>query len=71
MVNKYIKPEIVKLGHPSLEKIRKGTVSKILSQSDVKPHKISYYLEKIILNPSKMLFAPFVRVVEFHQIHSR
>ena len=46
MVNRYIKPEIVILEHPSLEKIRKGTVSKILSKSDVKPYKISSYLEK-------------------------
>lgn len=30
-------------GHESLIKIRKGTVSKILSKSDVKPHKMSYY----------------------------
>jgi len=34
--NTIVKPKI----------IRKGTVSKILSRSDVKPHKISCYLEK-------------------------
>lgn len=33
-------------GHPSLSKINRGTVSKILKKSDVRPHKISYYLER-------------------------
>ncbi|MFC1864063.1 IS630 family transposase [Thermodesulfobacteriota bacterium] len=33
-------------GHPSLETISRGTVSKILNKSDVRPHKISYYLER-------------------------
>ena len=33
-------------GYPSLEKINRGTVSKILNKSDVRPHKISYYLER-------------------------
>lgn len=33
-------------GHRSLEKINRGTVSKILNKSDVRPHKITYYLER-------------------------
>lgn len=33
-------------GHPSLAKLARGTVSKILSQHEVRPHKISYYLER-------------------------
>jgi len=33
-------------GHPCLEKLSKGTVSKILNKSDVRPHKVSYYLER-------------------------
>ena len=33
-------------GHPSLSNINRGTVSKILKKSDVKPHKIVYYLER-------------------------
>ncbi|MBW1703006.1 MAG: IS630 family transposase [Deltaproteobacteria bacterium] len=33
-------------GHPSLENIKRGTVSKILNKSDVRPHKITYYLER-------------------------
>jgi transposase len=32
--------------HPSLSKINRGTVSKILKKSDVQPHKIVYYLER-------------------------
>ena len=32
-------------GHPSLKNISRGTVSKILQKSGVRPHKITYYLE--------------------------
>ncbi len=33
-------------GHPSLAKLGRGTVSKILSANQVRPHKIQYYLER-------------------------
>jgi len=33
-------------GHPSLAKLSRGTVSKILSKNEVQPHKIRYYLER-------------------------
>ena len=33
-------------GFPCLSRIAKGTVSKILSGNDIKPHKIQYYLER-------------------------
>jgi transposase len=33
-------------GHPSLQKLGAGTVSKILSAHALKPHKVSYYLER-------------------------
>ena len=33
-------------GHPSLARINRGTISKILNKSDVRPHKITYYLER-------------------------
>ena len=36
----------VQAGHPSLAHINRGTVSKILQKSGVRPHKISYYLER-------------------------
>ncbi len=42
----YIRENCETAGFPCLNKLSKGTVSKILSKSDVKPHKISYYLEK-------------------------
>lgn len=43
---KYVRENCKQAGHLSLGKIQKGTVSKILSKSDVRPHKLSYYLEK-------------------------
>lgn len=33
-------------GHPSLAQLRRGTVSKILSRNDIRPHKVRYYLER-------------------------
>lgn len=35
-----------KAGHPSLVQIGRGTVSKILSEAKLKPHKVRYYVEK-------------------------
>jgi transposase len=33
-------------GHPSLKKVSRGTVWKILNDDQIKPHKVRYYLEK-------------------------
>lgn len=33
-------------GHPCLQRIGRGTVSKILTKSEIRPHKIDYYLER-------------------------
>lgn len=33
-------------GHPSLERLGRGTVSKILTKDGVRPHKITYYLAR-------------------------
>ncbi len=33
-------------GYPALRRLARGTVSKILTKSQVRPHKISYYLER-------------------------
>lgn len=33
-------------GHPSLKKLGRGTVSKILARAEIRPHKIQYYLER-------------------------
>ena len=32
--------------HPSLRKLSRGTVTKILQEGDIQPHKIKYYLER-------------------------
>jgi len=46
LLSKHAREHCKDEGHPSLEKINRGTVSKILNKSDVRPHKISYYLER-------------------------
>jgi len=42
----HIRQECVATGHPSLAKLSRGTVSKILSANRIRPHKIEYYLER-------------------------
>lgn len=46
LLAKHAKEHCIKHGHPSMVNINRGTVSKILNKSDVRPHKITYYLEK-------------------------
>lgn len=46
LLAKHVKKHCKEHGHPSLAHINRGTVSKILNKSDVRPHKITYYLEK-------------------------
>lgn len=33
-------------GHPTLKHLSRGTVSKILTQNNIRPHKVTYYLER-------------------------
>lgn len=43
---KHICQHCKEAGHPSLEKISRGTISKIFKKSGIRPHKIIYYLER-------------------------
>jgi len=43
---KHIRDHCQQAGHPSLAKLGRGTVSKILSKAPIQPHKIDYYLER-------------------------
>ena len=42
----HIRSHCQEMGYPSLSNIWKGTVSKLLSKAEVRPHKIKYYLER-------------------------
>ena len=46
LLSQHIRQHCVEAGHPSLARLARGTVSKILRQNKVRPHKISYYLER-------------------------
>jgi transposase len=46
LLAKHIRNRCVEAGHPQLQKLGRGTVSKILAAHPVKPHKIQYYLER-------------------------
>jgi transposase len=43
---RHVHRHCLKSGYPSLSHLSRGTVSKILTRSEVKPHKIQYYLER-------------------------
>jgi transposase len=42
----HIRKHCRKNGHPSLKKLGRGTVSKLLARAEIRPHKIQYYLER-------------------------
>ena len=46
LLAKHIQEHCQAAGHPCLLQLSRGTVSKILSQNEIRPHKISYYLER-------------------------
>ena len=46
LLAKHVRTHCQETGHPSLAKLGRGTVSKILSANQVHPHKIQYYLER-------------------------
>src|SRR6266704_3506307 len=46
LLARHIRKHCVEGGHPQLQRLGRGTVSKILSAHPVKPHKIQYYLER-------------------------
>jgi transposase len=46
LLAKHVQEHCEGAGHPSLRKLGRGTVSKILSANQVQPHKIQYYLER-------------------------
>jgi transposase len=43
---RYARKHCMENGHPSLFHLSRGSVSKILSRSEIKPHKIQYYVER-------------------------
>ena len=43
---RHIRTHCQQAGHPSLSRIGRGTVSKLLSKGEVQPHKIRYYVER-------------------------
>ncbi len=46
LLGQHVRRNCRQAGHPSLRRIARGTVSKILSQAALKPHKVRYYVEK-------------------------
>ena len=46
LLARHIREEAIVQGHPSLQSISPGTVSKILSAQQLHPHKVKYYCER-------------------------
>ena len=43
---KHVRDRAIETGHPSLGKAGKATVQRILKEHDLRPHKVTYYVEK-------------------------
>jgi len=46
LLSQHIREHCVEAGHPSLAQLARGTVSKMLRQSKIRPHKITYYVQR-------------------------
>jgi len=46
LLSKHVQEHCTVAGHPSLEHLARGTVSKILRKSKIRPHKVAYYVER-------------------------
>lgn len=46
LLAKHVREHCMEAGHPSLARLGRGTVSKILAHADIHPHRIEYYLER-------------------------
>lgn len=46
LLAEYIRNHCIEAGYPCLKKISRGTISKILQKSNIRPHNIKYYLER-------------------------
>lgn len=46
LLAEHIRSHCEEAGHPSLCRLARGTVSKLLTEGEVQPHKIRYYLER-------------------------
>lgn len=46
LLMKHVRSHCEAHGHPALKRIGRGTISKILTKAEVRPHKIQYYLER-------------------------
>ena len=47
LLAKHIRKNCIKEGHSDLSSINQGTISKILNASNIKPHKIRFYIAKV------------------------
>jgi transposase len=46
LLAEHVRAHCLEQGHPALACLARGTISKILSANKIRPHKISYYLER-------------------------
>ena len=69
LLAQHVRDNHKKEGYGCLEKLGRGTVSKILNKHDIRPHKIKYYLEKkdpdFDEKMAQVLF--FYKTVELHR----
>ena len=71
LLAKHVRKQGVAAGHPSLQRLARGTVSKILRANAVQPHKIRYYLEQrdpVFENKMKQVLHVYKQVEIWHKV---
>jgi len=46
LLAKHVRSHCLDAGHPSLAHLTRGTITKLLKQSETRPHKVKYYVER-------------------------
>jgi transposase len=46
LLARYVREHAVAAGHPSAQGVQQGTISKILAEHDLHPHRVTYYLQR-------------------------
>lgn len=46
LLARYVREHAVEAGHPSAQEVQQGTISKILAEHDLHPHRMTYYLQR-------------------------
>lgn len=46
LLARYVREHAVAAGHPSAQRVQQGTISKLLAEHELHPHRVTYYLQR-------------------------